>query len=411
MDQVTWLLQSSWLQQVGGEYGIGAGSVSAVVQRPDLAPEAIDDREIVDLLFAGIADGSIPSPTAATLYMFYFGTQTAVTAGSSKGCEDFLGYHDAARRLGVEVAYAVILDCPDYSYMVTAAHELIEGATDPFPDSHPGWQLRDPVSPWLVMGDEVADLCTRGDNSENAEGLYLAQRSWSNAAAAAEDDPCVPHRYAAYYNVATDAKTLLRIRPGEHRTIQVDGWSSAAVDTWKLSAQAAEPGSATLQLGATALGPGRSTTLDIGIPIGSKIGSLVVVYLVAEQTVSYQFLPVPVFVGDPCSSFTDCVSCTSRAGCGFCLDSGRCESMDSSGSAESSCSGKSFATWRASCPGFCLGHSNSCGECTSQFGCGWCTGAATACMESSREYSHPENETCEYADWSFSPKYCPVLGP
>lgn len=408
-----WLVQSPWLQNVGAEYGVGAGSVVDTVRRPDPPPTTIDDRELVDLLFAGIADGTIPAPTPDTLYMFYVGRETTVTYGSSQGCKDFLDYHDAVRRNGVEVPYAVILGCPeDDDYTVTISRILINAATDPFPASRPGWQLRDVISPWYATGYEVGDLCWRSDESGTTQsGTYATQRSWSNAAAAAEDDPCIPHRYATYYNVTTDAKTMLRIRPGDHRRIQVNGWATAAVGSWKLSTQVATPGSATLLLGENELGPGRSTTLDISLPSSSQVGSLVLGFVLADQNVTYSFLPVPIIVGDPCSSFTDCVSCTSRAGCGFCLSSGRCESMDSSGSAESSCSGKSLATWRASCPGFCLGHSNSCGDCTAQFGCGWCTNSATACMEASRAYAHPEEGSCEYADWSTTPRYCPLQDP
>jgi hypothetical protein len=405
---------------VGAEYGIGAGSVLAAIAKPESAPHVIDDNEIADLLFAGLADGSLPMPTPNTLYTFVFPTLTMVTYGSSASCEDFLGYHDAARRNGVEVAYAVIADCR-YEESVFAdmrgsvlSHELIEAATDPFPITNPGWQLRDPASPWLAMGEEVADLCLRGDSSGLAQDM-VSQRSWSNAAASAEQDPCVPHEYGdTFFNVVTDTNALLRIRPGEHQVIHLEGFASNDVDSWIFSAEPAKKDAATLTLGANALGPGESTTLDISVPASTDVGSLIRMYVYSERgtgaTYQWHFLPLPVIVGDPCSSFSGCLACTSGAGCGYCASSGKCESIGSSGSADSSCSGKNFATWPGSCPGFCASHSASCGDCSSQPGCGWCAGAAPACMEASQEYSHPEDEACAYADWSFRPSYCPGAG-
>jgi hypothetical protein len=411
------LVASSWLEAVGAEYGIGAGSVLAVVEKPTSSPAQIDDREIVDLLFAGLADGSLPAPTADTLYMFTF-PNNHVTYGSSTACVEFRGYHDSARRNGVEVAYAVIPTCRDSSGVAvsratTISHELIEAATDPFPGSNPGWQLRDLTSPWLAMGDEVADLCVRGgDSGVVPVGEHQAQRSWSNAAAGAERDPCVPHRYGeTYFNAVLDTKTILRIRPGYHRTIRLEGFATKDVDSWILSVRPALEGTVTLTLGELTLEPGKSTTLDITLPSSARVGVPVFSYVYSElgAAANYQwhYLPVPVMAGEPCSTFTDCQSCTSRAGCGFCSSSGRCEAIGVSGSAESSCEGSSFATWAGSCPGLCENRSASCTTCTAAPGCGWCAGGTPACMEASHAYSHPEVGTCAYADWSIRSSYCP----
>ena len=149
-------------------------------------------------MFAGLADGSLPKPAGGdlrdVLYMLQFPQQTVITAGSSMSCVDFGGYHASARRNGLEVAYAVIATCPGFiDHQTTleirelvSSHELIEAATDPLPDNHPGFQLADPASPWLALGAEVGDLCTRGDATATwHESGFVAQRSWSNAAAAA----------------------------------------------------------------------------------------------------------------------------------------------------------------------------------------------------------------------------------
>jgi hypothetical protein len=407
-DYSRWLVTSSWLGAVGDEYGIGAGSALAV-ERPGSAPDEIDNSEIVDQLFAGLADGTLPAPTANTLYMFTFPGST-VTYGASMGCVDFDAYHDSARRNGVEVAYAVVPSCGfELSPRdTTIARELIAAATDPFPGANPGWQLRERTSPWLAMGDELPNLCRRGgDGSETVavDGTRMP-RIWSNAAAAAGQDPCVPHTYGdTYFNVVPELKTILRIRPGEHQTIRLEGFSTKDVGVFTLSARPAMAGAATLTLGASKFGPGKSTTLDIALPSSAPIGFPVYAFVYSERDFGdyqWQFVPLPVRAGDPCSAFKDCL------GCGFCASSGRCEAIGASGSAESSCSGKSFATWAGSCPGFCA-RQTTCNSCTSQPGCGWCAtgGASSPCMEASHEYSHPEVGTCAYADWSIRPSYCP----
>jgi hypothetical protein len=55
------LIGSQWLVAVGGEYGVGASAYVGAVHRTDPAPAAIDDREVVDLLFKGLADAELLS--------------------------------------------------------------------------------------------------------------------------------------------------------------------------------------------------------------------------------------------------------------------------------------------------------------------------------------------------------------
>ena len=59
---------------------------------------------------------------------------------------------------------------------------------------------------WAFLGGEVGDLCVsyRGDDSYTESG-YVVQRSWSNKAAAASHNPCVPAPDPSsqpYFNVA-----------------------------------------------------------------------------------------------------------------------------------------------------------------------------------------------------------------
>jgi hypothetical protein len=112
-----WIVGSQWLKAVGADYGVDTGSVLKAVQRTDPAPAMIDDAGIVNLLYAGLADGTLPTPPggpADALYMIWFPATTTITAGTDRSCEAFGGYHNSARRGGVELAYAVIAACHDF---------------------------------------------------------------------------------------------------------------------------------------------------------------------------------------------------------------------------------------------------------------------------------------------------------
>jgi hypothetical protein len=212
-----------------------------------------------------------------------------------------------------------------------------------------------------------------------------------------------------YYNVVADGGAVPRIAPGGTKVLGLTGWSTSATPDWMLSARSATDGDSTLTLAKETLNAGKTTTLSVAVPATATKGTGLRLFVFSEfSQTDYQILPLLAIVDDPCSTFTGCETCTSHAGCGFCAATGRCEAQGASGSAESSCPASSFATWPGSCPGFCAPHNGSCTECASQPGCGACsTGGVTQCLEASHDYAHPAAATCAYADWSFTPAYCP----
>jgi hypothetical protein len=417
-----WIVASQWLKAVGADYGVDTGAVLGVVHRTDAAPARIDDTDIVKLLYAGLADGSLPKPAgglADALYMFFFPARTTITAGGDTSCDAFGGYHNSARQGGVEVAYAVIAACTDFVQTLddvedrefVASHELIEAATDPIPGNHPGFQLDDPTSSWLVFGSEVADLCQRGDGVEVwRESGFVAQRSWSTAAAAADQDPCVPGANPNYLSVSAQRATVPRIAPGGHQAIGLRGWASGTArgTSWELRAALAMTGAATLTLSTQTIKDGATLSLDVAVPASAPVGSLAQLFVLssADMGATFQLTPMYAVVGDPCSKFTTCETCSSELGCGFCASSGKCEAVGGpTSSAESSCSGGSFATWPGSCKGFCASHT-SCADCSSQGGCGWCSSGQPQCVEASHDTGQQASGSCPYENWSFTPDYC-----
>lgn len=416
-----WIVTSQWLQTVGADYGVGTGSVLKVVQRTDAAPTMIDDTQIISLLYAGLADGSLPRPASGlsdVLYMIYFPMQTTVT-GPGQSCVDFGGYHKSARQGGVELAYAVIAACHDNLPTLTdvegreiaASHELIEAATDPLPLNHPSFVVGDPTSPWFLTGHEVGDLCQRGDGKEVwHESGFVAQRSWSMSAAAAEQDPCVPGASMDYVNLAAQTAAVPRIAPGSHRAITLRGWASGAERgmSWPIEAVSLSPmPEETLTLSAPMIKDGATVSLDVAVPASAQVGSLAQFVVISRAPATAQLLPLFAVVGEQCSQFTTCETCTEEFGCGFCASSGKCEALGGpASSAESSCSGSSFATSPGSCSDSCATFSDSCGDCTAQPGCGWCNSGQPQCVAISPYNGQQLSGSCPNADWSISPDYC-----
>jgi hypothetical protein len=90
--------------------GAASVEVAATARNADAAPATITDDQIVDLVYAGLGDHTLPAPAADTLYMVFFPSTTTITAGSERSCVDFGGYHGSARN-DIELAYAVIASC------------------------------------------------------------------------------------------------------------------------------------------------------------------------------------------------------------------------------------------------------------------------------------------------------------
>jgi hypothetical protein len=418
-----WIVNSRWISAVGAEYGVGQGSVLGTVQLPMPAPFTLTDAQVIDLMFQGIAAGSVPTPADGNLgdvlYVLYLPPQTTETLGNLSSCFDFGGYHSSARRNGVELSYAVIATCLGNGAQLSGvefrefvmSHELIEAATDPVPGNHPAYRLNDVTSPWISTGGEVGDLCELSGRRMFRDSGYVMQRSWSNIAAES-GDPCVPAPFFNYFNVRVGGRFPPRIPAGGHTTLTLTGWTTGAVLDWTLEAAAARPGQVTLTLGATQLNNGKTTTLDIAFPATAQPGTVAsfYVYSVEQDHVTYETLPMRAIVGDPCASFSGCLACTAQPGCGFCAATGRCENRGASGSADSSCPAASFAQSLGDCPGYCASHGGSCIDCASQPGCGWCdAGAASQCVAFDHKTDLPANNACSYASWDLTPSYCPLV--
>ncbi len=200
---------SDWSVQTS-EYGVGAFTKLPLITIAGTPPTSLDDEtdgSPFEKTLAANITGASPAWGAAdpeTIYMFLLPQGTNILSAGSC-CTDFLGYHYEATAGSVKVPYAVACHCkaeqgdpltPIEYVTSTVSHELVESATDPFSNADPAFaQADDADAIWTIAtGGEAADMCEYNADSvyTPAGSTYAIQRSWSNAAAKAGKDPCVP---------------------------------------------------------------------------------------------------------------------------------------------------------------------------------------------------------------------------
>jgi hypothetical protein len=240
------------------EYGVGALTVEPSIVVTDPAP-ALATRDDIAAWLAQMADGTHAGWPKASIdhvfSIFYPSTSVIGLTPTVTSCTSLLGFHGAgALADATPLTYTAIARCPKYVSLTgldavtpVAAHELIEAATDPLPDTKPAFKFPDvDHKAWTYLSDENADWCTTSTPETAIQiGKYWAQRSWSNQAAAAFHDPCVPAPSHAYVVAAPaledvtlaggDAGDLhtkgLVVPSGTSRTVDVGIFADGPIDS------------------------------------------------------------------------------------------------------------------------------------------------------------------------------------
>lgn len=256
------LASSPYFETVTKEYGVGPLTVRPMITRPEAPPATISSSALAEALGASTGEGAPWGPIDAdTVFVFLLPEGTIIEA-EGPCCLDFDGFHDEASVNGVDVPYAVVCSCPGFDgpditdvqqITVAMSHEIVEASTNPHVWTNPAFAQTDDASMiWtLVAGGEVADLCTFDPDAYAIPdgSTFMVQRSWSNAAAKAGKDPCLPApagTFAGAAPVMTDAITLkdvpfttkgVKIPIGQSRTIDVQLWSDPPTDEpWDVEA-------------------------------------------------------------------------------------------------------------------------------------------------------------------------------
>jgi hypothetical protein len=258
-----------WPQMVG-EYGVGSLTIANAVTLSVNAPANLPDSDLQTLVL-GELDGTHPevgpidaTTLAGTIYLFH---APSTTNGSSPqphplpSCTRMFGYHFEVLLGSNDVTYAIAYDCPPPPFFTTSfdlttaviTHEIVEAVSDPEPFTMPAYAgLNYPAIPWaLASGDELGDMCEAFASSwvKVADLGYAIQRTWSNNAALAFHDPCVPvpPSETVYFAAVPDSQDTVvwnngsglklpgtRIVLGETATVEIDFASSGPTDDWAI---------------------------------------------------------------------------------------------------------------------------------------------------------------------------------
>jgi hypothetical protein len=252
------LTKTTYWSQTTSEYGVGALTILPTIRLSSTPPATITDDTLQTNL---LTNTSGPNPAwgvadSNTIFLFVFPPGTIESSDpTSKCCQAFDGYHSGVDTGTTLVPYAVGCSCPGYDganvtdlqeRTVAISHELVEATTDPLPgyDTAYGQEDDNDIVWTPVSGGETADMCEFNDDSNYVPpgSKYMVQRTWSNAAAALMQNPCVPHTASTipYFN-SYPALTAIPYNGGTTMGVNIPIGQSKTIDVI-LSSTAATPG-------------------------------------------------------------------------------------------------------------------------------------------------------------------------
>jgi hypothetical protein len=246
------------------EYNVNPAKSLPPVVLTEKAPAQTDDSAIQSWLAAKLNanDPAWPAPDANTLYILHYPSTTGITQQTAMGlqvsCQNFGGYHNSttldAMHGTMDVAYAVIPQCAQF-YPASApgtpqphftgldaitgpeSHEIMEAVTDPYPMANPAYVQPDGFHLYWFLaagGGENGDMCQTFPRAflKLVELPYEIQRTWSNTAAQAGHDPCVPETPGeVYFNTVPVLKDSIKVAGlGTMRGVHIPVGTSSVVE-------------------------------------------------------------------------------------------------------------------------------------------------------------------------------------
>ena len=249
---------------ITADYGVGEAVAGPPVALTEKAPTTIDDSAISKWLAAKVdsKDPQFPKPAADTIYALWYPESTTITLEGSQSCSEAraAGYNVEKPADGTPSLHAAMPRCPQQGgtiidgLTVAASHEFIEACTDPQPFDEPAYESPDSNhAGWLLAGaSEVGDMCEFDQSAyyQPAGYPWYVQRIFSNRAAWAGTDPCVPADSPQYFYAAPlvpDSESIdlgvgptptavVVVAPGATVTIPVLLAGSAGITTMQVQA-------------------------------------------------------------------------------------------------------------------------------------------------------------------------------
>lgn len=276
-----WLPTAGWLSAWGADYGIQSLTSGGSEVIPQTAPGFdFSNFDAQSYLLSKIADHSLPVPKNGDVLAFY---------APGTGC-NINGGHQALQYPGVQAEFLILYDCSasttvDPNQLATmesaTSHELAESVTD----DYDAWNEDDPLVN-IVGGGEIADMCIFFDTTTSG---FTFERIYSNKAAAAGKNPCVPvpSNDKIYYNVTTPnrTQTVSKSSSSKTYTFPITGWSTAARAAWNIQALT-QGGSSTFDpaatISASQINNGQKVTLSMTVPANTPSGGEAVTCIWSE---------------------------------------------------------------------------------------------------------------------------------
>jgi hypothetical protein len=227
----------------GGADCIGEGRAGRAVRLPRRLPAQIRDVDVEALLVEEASSGALAGLGPDAVVLAYLPPGVALgDAFRARYCDGgSRGFHRLARAGGEPFAFAVIPRCVDEAETTaTASHEIVEAATNPDPN-RPGFRLDSAPAfvAFRAYGSEPADPCglLNLDRHRAEAGAFRVQRAWSNRAAAAGGDPCVPAVPERPYLALVPRQPVVRLASeGATASIVLDAAADRDVPPWTVSA-------------------------------------------------------------------------------------------------------------------------------------------------------------------------------
>jgi hypothetical protein len=259
---------------------IGRGSFNTSFHFTNGATGTIDDSQISASLGTLIDNGSVPAPTANTLYAIHFAPGITITQGGSASCQVFCAYHNSFSHNGTNVYYSVVPDqggscaggCgadPSLLNNTTSvsSHELVEATTDAdVGQNNLAW--------YDDTNGEIGDICNAQQGSICG---FTVQTEWSNQAGAcivkkSASDNCGTVTPPNDFSIAASPSSATVTAGGSTSYSISTAVTSGSAQTITLAASGL-PSGATASFSPTSITAGGSATLSVSTTASTPSGT------------------------------------------------------------------------------------------------------------------------------------------
>ena len=309
---------SAYFTTVGADYGIAPPAQSVHITGGTVSSD-MTAAQMVTFISSAIQNHPEAAVSANVFYMLYLpqGYWDVTSQGTNTNCQlGHGGYHTVTQN---GTPWGMAIHCPGglsriQDLGISGSHEIVEAASDPQPGSGyrmPSFNAQAPWTgtPWTFgSGGENGDLCF--GTSTYVSGFKL-QRIWSNTAAAAGGDPCLPAIGEPFYNVSAP-QSWYTVPAGGTVQVPLTGYSDKKVADWivqaaaitsKVSGFSAAITSATsLTIGGAkypSINNSKPATLTISAPNAAS-GSWVIFYVYSTSTTGgsdqFHYWPVGAYI-------------------------------------------------------------------------------------------------------------------